>query len=403
MTSRLTAEQRVQKSHVALMNNPKYCMYSGIFMLGKTEVRDDVPTAGTNGKDTFYGRKFVDKLNDKDLKGLILHENLHKAFRHTTVWKHLYKENKMLANMACDFVINLMIVDSDPEGIEVALPEGGCYDVQYRGMDAGEVFRRLKQQQQKKKQSGQGDGNGEGDGSGDQDEEGTQGFDEHDWESAEQMSEAEQQALAGEIDQALRQGAILAGRMKGNMPRELTDALEAKVNWREVLRDFMSSVCADKDSSTWRRPNRRWVDQDIYMPSSIGEAVGSVVVAIDTSGSIGQAEIGQFLGELLSICNHVQPESVELLYWDTEVAAHESYARGEYESLMTSTKPAGGGGTDPKCITPYINDKKIKPECVIVLTDGYVGSWGTWTVPVFWGITSKRVTADCGVSVYIGD
>jgi predicted metal-dependent peptidase len=158
-------------------------------------------------------------------------------------------------------------------------------------MDAGEVFRKLKQQQQKKKQSGQGDGDGEGDGSGDQDEEGTQGFDEHDWESAEQMSEAEQQALAGEIDQALRQGAILAGRMKGNMPRELTDALEAKVNWREVLRDFMSSVCADKDSSTWRRPNRRWVDQDIYMPSSIGEAVGSVVVAIDTSGSIGQAEI----------------------------------------------------------------------------------------------------------------
>jgi predicted metal-dependent peptidase len=109
------------------------------------------------------------------------------------------------------------------------------------------------------------------------------------------------------------------------------------------------------------------------------------------------------LGELLSICNHVQPESVELLYWDTQVAAHESYARGEYEALMTSTKPAGGGGTDPKCITPYINDKKIKPECVIVLTDGYVGSWGTWTVPVFWGITSKRVTADCGVSVYVGD
>jgi predicted metal-dependent peptidase len=397
MTTKLTAEQRVQKSHVALMNNPKYCMYSGIFMMGKTEVRDDIPTACTDGRNTYYGRKFVGKQDEPKLKGLILHENLHKAFRHTVVWKHLYKEDAKLANMACDLVINLMIVDSDPEGYEVALPEGGCYDEQYRGMDAGEVFRKLKQKQQ------QGKKNGKGNGSGDQGEEEPTGFDEHDWDAADEMSEADKQELAREVDQALRQGAILAGRMKGGMPRELAEALEPKVNWREVLRDFISSICADKDNSTWRRPNRRWVDQDIYMPSSIGEAVGSIVVAIDTSGSIGSAEIGQFLGELLSICNHVQPESVELMYWDTEVAAHETYARGDYEALMSSTKPAGGGGTDPRCITPYMRDKKIKPECVIVLTDGYVGSWGEWDVPVFWGITSKGITADNGVSVHIGD
>lgn len=397
MTTKLTAEQRVQKTHVALMNNPKYCMYSGIFMLGKTEVNGDIPTAATDGRNTYYGRKFVNKLSDKELKGLVLHENLHKAFRHTTVWKHLYKEDGRLANMACDFVINLMIVDSDPDGYEVTLPEGGCYDEQYRGMDAGEVFRKLKQKQQQEKK------NGKGNGSGDPGEEESTGFDEHDWDATDEMSEADKQELAREIDQALRQGAILAGRMKGGMPRELAEALEPKVDWREVLRDFISSICADKDNSTWRRPNRRWVDQDIYMPSSIGEAVGSIVVAIDTSGSIGHAEIGQFLGELLSICNHVQPESVELMYWDTAVAAHESYARGDYEGLMASTKPAGGGGTDPRCITPYLRSKKLKPECVIALTDGYVGSWGEWDVPVFWGITTKNITANCGVSVYVGD
>lgn len=395
--TRLTAEQRVQKSHVALMNNPKYCMYSGIFMLGKTEVRDDVPTAGTDGRNTYYGRKFVDKLDDRELKGLILHENLHKAFRHTTVWKHLYKEHAQLANMACDYVINLMIVDSDKDGKEVALPEGGCYDEQYRGMDAGEVYRKLKQKQQQEKK------NGKGNGSGTPSEEESTGFDEHDWDATDEMSEADKQELAREIDQALRQGAILAGKMKGGMPRELTDALEPKVNWREVLRDFVNSVCADKDNSTWRRPNRRWVDQDIYMPSAIGEAVGSIVVGIDTSGSIGQAEIGQFLGELLSICNHVQPESIELVYWDTKVAAHETYNRGDYEAIMSSTKPAGGGGTDPCCVPAYIKAKQMKPECVIMLTDGYVSSWGEWSHPVFWGITTKRITADCGVSVYVGD
>ena len=396
--TKLSAEQRVQKSHVALMNDPKYCLYSGIFMLGKTEVRDDIPTACTDGRNTIYGRKFVDKLKESDLKGLILHENLHKAFRHTTVWKHLYKLDPRLANMACDFVINLMIHDSDPQGVSVTLPEGGCLDEKYRGMDAGTVFKLLQQEQQQ-----QGKQNGKGDGSGDSQSQSGQGFDEHDWEGADEMSEDEKQQLARDVDQALRQGALLAGKMSGNVPREITEAMEAKVNWREVLRDFVSSICQDKDNSTWRRPNRRWVDQDTYMPSSVGEAVGRIVVGIDTSGSIGQAEIGQFLGELLSICNHVQPEAIDLLYWDTDVAGHEVYNRGDFEALMSSTKPAGGGGTDPRCVPKYIADKKLEPECVIMLTDGYVSSWGTWKHHVFWGITSKGITADNGVSVYVGD
>ena len=146
MATKLTAEQRVQKSHVSLMKNPKYCMYSGIFMIGNTQVKDDVPTACTNGRDTYYGREFVDSLQDNELKGLILHENLHKAFRHVTMWKHLYKEEPRLANMACDYVINLLIHDSDPQGNEVKLPDCALLDEQYRGMDAGEVYRLLKKQ-----------------------------------------------------------------------------------------------------------------------------------------------------------------------------------------------------------------------------------------------------------------
>ena len=392
--TRLTAEQRVQKSHVALMNDPKYCLYSGIFMLGKTEVSDEIPTACTDGKNTYYGRKFVDKLKDSDLKGLILHENLHKAFRHTTVWKHLYKQDGQLANMACDFVINLMIHDSDPQGASVTLPEGGCLDEKYRGMDAGEVFRLLKQQKQKGGSGGKGDGNG------DQESQGGQGFDEHDWEGADALSEDEKQALAREVDQALRQGALLAGKLNGNVPREITEAMEAKVNWKEVLRDFVNSICNDKDNSTWRRPNRRWVDQNVYMPSAIGETVGRIVVAIDMSGSIGQAEVGQFLGELLSICNHVQPEGIDLMYWDTEICAHEKYDRGDYEAILSSTKPAGGGGTSAECIPIYIAEHKLNPECVIVLTDGYIGGWGDWKHPVFWGITTNQV-APVGISVRI--
>lgn len=396
MTQRLTAAQRVQKQHVWIMNNPNYCLYSGLLVLGNTEVRDDIPTACTDGVNTMYGTKFVDKLTDQELRGLILHETLHKAFRHTTTWYPLYKQNPTLANMACDYVINLMIVDSDPDGTEVTLPEGGCLDEQYRGMDAGEVFRLLSQQAQ------EGQGNGKGNGGDNKGSQKQQGFDEHDWESAQELSEEEREAISNEIDQALRQGAILAGRMKGAIPIGIQEVMEAKVNWREVLRDFITSQASDRDSSTWRRPNRRWVDQGVYMPSSISDAMGDLVVAVDTSGSISPTVVSQFLGEIMAISRDVCPERVHLLYWDTRIAQHETYERGDYENILHSTKPSGGGGTSVVCVPKYIKDKSIKPECVLVLTDGdlYDG-WGEWEHPVFWGITSKNITAPMGVSVHV--
>lgn len=402
--AKLTAEQRIQKTHVGLMKDPKYCLYSGIFMIGKTEVSDDVPTACTDGRDTFYGREYVDKLSDATLRGLVLHENLHKAFRHTTIWKHLYKEHAQLANIACDFVINLLI----PDGEYVKLPEGGVYDEKYKGMDAGAVYRDLmKQAKEDKKVHIKTVGDQQGKDIPVEDGEGMEGvgFDEHEWEGqGKPLSNEEREQLARDVDQALRQGAILAGKMGANVPRDIADALTAKVDWREALREFVTSFCADKDESTWRKPSRRWIGQDVYMPSLIGESVGRLVVAIDMSGSIGAREIGQFLGEVRKICDTVKPEGIDLLYWDTDVCQHEKYEQDQLDNLLSSTKPRGGGGTDPQCIPDYIRKHKLKPECAVILTDGYVSSWGTgWECPTLWGITTKNITSEVGKSVFVGD
>jgi predicted metal-dependent peptidase len=397
--NKLSVEQRIQKDHVWLMKNPKYCLYSGILMIGNTEVKDDVPTACTNGRDTWYGREFCDKLSDKERKGLILHENLHKAFRHTTMWKHLYKDWPQLANMACDYVINLLIHDSDPTHTDVKLPDKGLLDEKFRGLDAGEVFRRLKQEAED---------NGSIHVKTVDDQEGRDvpveeggGFDDHDWESAEGMTNEERETLARDVDQALRQGAILAGKMSANVPREIAELTEAKVDWREAMREFVTSFCQDKDESTWRRPSRRWISQDVYMPSLIGESVGRIVLAIDMSGSIGAEEISEFLSEVKKICETVRPEGIDLLYWDTQVCQHEKYSQDQLENLLSTTKPRGGGGTDPQCIVDYVNEHKIKAECAVILTDGYVNSWGQgWPCPTLWGITTD-VVADIGKTVHI--
>lgn len=379
-------ERKLQKAKIALMRSPKFALLSGILMVGKTRVDDNIPTACTNGRDERYGRAFVKELSDKELNFLVAHEGYHKMYRHLTTWRKLHDEDHSLANSACDYVINLQLQDIDPSETLIAMPrykDGphkgkrmGLVDERFRNMNAKQVFDILKQE---KKDGGGGDGEGGG-------------FDEHDWADAKNMSDAEKKELLKEIDQAVRQGIMahqkIAGTGAGGIDRELEGLLEPKVDWREVLREFVKATCNAKDASSWRRPNRRFLSTGTYMPSMIGEKVGHLVVAIDTSGSIGGSELAEFLSEVKGIAEEVNPEVVDLLYWDCDVAAHEVYEGSEVSNIVSSTKPRGGGGTSPSCVSAYLKEKAIVPECIVVLTDGYVGSdWGSdWTAEVLWCI-----------------
>jgi predicted metal-dependent peptidase len=379
--AKLTAEQRIEKCHVKLMRHKQFCLFSGLFMVGTVTVDETTPTARTNGVNVSYGRAFVESLNDKQLAFLILHENMHKAYRHLQVWEKLWKKNAQLANMACDYVINLQIRDYDPSGNDVEMPTDangealGLIDEKYRGMDAHQVFLLLEKEQEEQ-QGGSGGG--------------AQGMDEHDWENAQEGTPEEQEQVAKEIEGALRQGAILAGKMGGNVSREMQDLLTPKVNWKDALRDFVKTSTQGKDQTTWRRLHKRYIGMDIIMPSTYDEKVGSIVVAVDTSGSIGNAELAQFLGEVKCICDEVSPEKIDLLYWDTNVAGHETYMGAELASLTETTQAKGGGGTSPECVPHYMKKESLNPECVIMLTDGYIDRQdpNDWQIgkPIMWCI-----------------
>jgi len=402
------AERRLKKVKIALMRNPKFALWSGILMLGKTSIADNAPTACTNGRDETYGRKFVEGLDDKELGFVVLHENLHKAFRHLFIWRKLYDENPRLANAACDYVINLMIVKSDPDESVVAVPRKngkvfGLLDPKYAGMNAKQVFDMLKQEQEEQGDAG-GDGEGDGEGGG------HGGFDDHDWEGAQELGEGERKQLEREVDQALRQGQIahqkIHGKGAGNMGRELGDLLAPQIDWREVLREFVKAICNTKDASSWRRVNRRYLSGDTYMPTLIGEKVGRIAIGIDTSGSIGGAELNRFLSEVKSIAEDVHPQNVDFIYWDSGVAAHEEYDELTVPNIVRSTKPRGGGGTDPTSMMNYLKEKNITPECIVMLTDGCIGDWGNdWNAPILWTICNgaSDVYAPCGKTVHIKD
>jgi predicted metal-dependent peptidase len=398
----LTAEERLSKAVVAIMGHPRYTALAGVLMIGEKTIEDDVPTACTNGRDVKYGRAFVDSLTDAELRGLVLHEDEgHKLHRHLEIWRWMYDIDPHLANCACDYVINIKIVDDNKDDGFAQLPEGGLVDERFRGMDSAQVFNILRKEQDEQSQDSQ-DNESEGD-----DEQGgmaeSGGFDEHDWEGAQSLSDEDKRELARDIDEAIRQGAMAAGKMGGTGNRDLDELLQPQVDWREVLREFIQNTCAGNDYSTYARPNRRLMSQGIIMPSGISEQVGELVIAIDTSGSIGQRELTAFLSEVKGVCDTVKPDKLRLLYWGSSVVGDEAYDMRELDNLVKSTKPMGGGGTDVNCVTQYMIDESIKPQACIVLTDGYLYSgWGDWTCPILWAILdNKGAVPDEGKAVHI--
>ena len=374
----LTAEQRVQRAHVKMMEHQATKAFSSVLMVGNTEVNDDIPTACTNGRDVLYGADFIQTLTDPELNAVILHENLHKVYQHHWLWKHLWKENARLANMSADYVINLEILDVSKKYSDfIQLPDSALLEERFRGMDTQKVFNALK------------DEGGSG---------GEEGFDEHNFD---ELTEEEKEELGKEIEQAVRQGALLAGKTGGDQHRAFDELTTPQVDWRDQLREFMSAVSTGKDDSTWRRPNRRWIAQDMYMPSTISESMGPLVVGIDTSGSLGERELASFLSEVIGLCDNVSPELLHLLEVDAKVQNHEVFDRDGFGRLSSKRSLKGGGGTDMRVIFKHIEDNNIKPEAVIVLTDGETPFPAEVKYPTLWAITSKRITSPVGSTIHI--
>ncbi len=413
LNQQLTAEQRIAKAYVAITSKDRYMPLAGVLSIGNKTVSDDIPTACTNGRDELYGRAFVDSLTDAELRFLILHECYHKMYRHLTTWKHLHDKNHGIANQACDYNINGKLVDENKDDDFATMPRDadgkymGLFDEKFREgngwMDTAKIFSIL--------DDGNDDGEGDGEGgneSGGDDPQGTscaqpKGFDEHDWEGANKLSDEEIKDLEKDIDIGIRQGSMAAGKLGITGNRNLDELMQPQVDWREVLREFVQTTCTGSDYSTWKRPNRRYIGAGVYMPSGITERIDELVLAIDTSGSISDTAVALFLSEVQSICTTVKPEKVRVLYWDDEVVGDEVYELNELDTLVRSTKVRGGGGTDVECVTAYMDEHKISPQAAIILTDGYLyGGWGKWVCPTLWCVLdNKSATPDTGKVVHI--
>lgn len=414
-----TEETRIKRGHFTLIKHPATAQFGGVLLMGTTEVTEGSYTAYTDGVNKRYSREFLKKQikSEPQLRGLILHENLHVALKHLVLGKGMFKENPKLANMAADFVVNDVIVNIDAKTSTgealVELPEGGLYDAMFHNWSMRQVYDYLKENCEP--DDGNGDGKGKGGGQGnnpsghgneDSDASGnpvkvkvngktykSETLDEHDFDNA--LTPEQAKEINDKIDKALREGGILAGRLGAKVPRVIGELLAPKIDWRDALRDFVSSTTRGKDEFTWRKLNKRHMANDIYMPSVENETIGEIIVAIDTSGSIGGKELSDFASELASICETVAPEKVRVLWWDTQVHGEQVFT-DNYDSIAHMLKPKGGGGTRVACVSDWLEkNPKVNAECVIVFTDGHLEANGSdikWTVtkPTLWVVTANR-------------
>jgi predicted metal-dependent peptidase len=179
------------------------------------------------------------------------------------------------------------------------------------------------------------------------------------------VSEEQREELADRVRAAVAYAHAQPNR--GDIPGDVARDFgpdRSRVPWQRVFRRFVNAALT-KDEYDARRPNRRWATQGFVVPSLAGEQVGTVVVALDTSGSMGADELASACAELRALAREVQ--DLRLVVADARV--QEVVTLDGLEVWLKRGRAKGGGGTDHRPVFEWIKQSRIVPDVFIGLTD----------------------------------
>ena len=341
----------------------------------KIEAADDwLMTAAVDGRKLYFNTQFFNAMDNKEVEFVIAHEILH------MVYDHLGRRddrNPMLYNIAADYIVNNLLVD-DRIGKKPKIVD--CFqDFKYRGWTSEEVYDELFKEAQKNGQEAleqlgemldehldlEGDGNEEGEGNGE-------------GKGRPRYSKAELDQIKDEIKEAMIQAASAAGA--GNVPagvaRMIKEMTESKMNWRELLRQQIQSTI--KSDYTFARPSRKGWHTGAILPGMNVQDTIDICVSLDMSGSIGNEQAADFLGEIKGIMDEYKDYKIKVWCFDTKVYNEQDFTADSGEDLR-DYEIMGGGGTDFMANWTYMKDNDIQPKKFIMFTDGY--AWDSWGDP----------------------
>lgn len=326
-------QQRLSGSLLRLRARQPF--FAALALFASPQLSSTTPTAATDGKRIFWGREFLAKLKTDEVDGVMLHEVLHAALLHVT---RRGRRDPILWNIAADIVVNGMVVEA-----KFKLPQGAIREPKWEKLAVEEVYELLERSATKLVLAdGWADLLPEGVGE-------AEALAAH-WRAA--------QAQANTLMRASGQGTRPAG-----WDREFGMLEPAQLDWRSYL--WRHLVRTPTDFSGF---DRRMLGRGLYLETLEGESV-RVCVCIDTSGSIGQGQLNQFLGEVEGILRSYPHLICDLYFADAGLdGPHRLSGDGGWPT------PKGGGGTDFRPFFTAVTEAEREwdsPAVCVYLTDGY--------------------------------
>ena len=420
LDTHLSIEDKIIKVKVLLQKeNPFFAYILSHLRIHKSK---DVPTMGVNAKgDLYYNEDFVKSLSLPELKGVLAHETLHVVFEHMIIRG---QREPMIWNIAADLVVNKVLKENNFKLIEGALvPYYDSFElpteppIKIEDISKKTSFQIYEEIEKHKNKSNNGNGNGNGNGkskkrnkgagsNGNGDSSGSgngfermdkQRFDKHILSSETEVNEQEKDKW-----KQVAIDAWYAAQSKGNVPggmeRFIKGLLKPKVNWKQQLHRFIKRM--DISGWNWNLPSKRSQAIGVYMPRIKRERV-DLIVTIDTSGSIDDSTLKQFLSEMISIVKSRRNVRGYVLVGDMNVNEVYPIQNGNIKKLMTM-KFKGGGGTSHIPFYEWIKEHKPNTKLVINLTDGYTDfPEGDLIKPTLWVLTIKGAEIPFGKVIYL--
>ena len=314
------AEKKIVQARVAMLFDHPFFGNLAMFLEVVEKANMFPPTMATDGRHLFYHPDFVSELSLEELTGVIAHEVGHIALLHPP---RRHKRSELRWNIACDYAINDLVLK------EFKLPQGVLYNPDYADKSAEWIYDRLPEAEC---------GRGCSERTLDSHEEWT------DWGKSTEHEKNGQNGLEGSLDQDWRERVAQAAsqaRMQGKLPGHLETVvngiLQPKLDWKTILRDMITS-CAKSDFQLVP-PNKKHLWRGLYLPSLTGEEI-SIGVGIDSSGSISDEEVRDFLSELQGICDSYENYTVYLFVADTHI--RQRFELHPFDPLPSTITGRGG-------------------------------------------------------------
>ena len=386
----MNKQESLSKTSKSLMlQEPFY----GFFLIMLNKVWNDaIGTAAVSKNSINYqltiSEKFWEPLSELHRMGLLKHELLHIAFNHLTTFD-LFQDKK-LANIAMDMEIN-QYIDKDwiPEGA-IDIDDYGDLNLDTRA-GSRYYYDKLQKLQKKKKQNGTCgsenmdkllDALEKGDcqvtigmprGEGDKDV----NMPNHPWKEFENLPEAEKQLIENQVQRILQEVKSQTEKKRGHVPGEMKGIIKIeeivppKFNWKNYLRRFTGISTKIFTKKIRRKENTKFPD----MPGLKVKMKQKLMLAIDTSGSVCDDEVREFMNEM----HHIYKTGVDitLVQCDTYIRDISEY-KGTYD-----LKLHGRGGTDFTPVIEYFNENTSYTS-LVYFTDGEASTYVNPRAKVLW-------------------